>query len=118
MFICEECIKNYVITGVVSLFLKSVGPCEDCHKQAICYDIPHNRYYRRDSQYGRQLRLERGETITIRNAPELFSYIKWQIDQCSDVDTLQKVLRELGIIAQEYWTTNFNLTVDKNRKLY
>ena len=62
MFICEDCIKNYIIDGVkwnesprLIFYLRSKGPCEDCHEVKLCYDLPHNSYYHKDSEYAKRL---------------------------------------------------------------
>lgn len=49
MFVCEDCVKNYEVTGDLDLFLKmgSFGSCEDCHRTMECYDLPHGSYVRK-----------------------------------------------------------------------
>ena len=117
MFICDGCIKDYVISGEISCLLQSRGRCESCHGSGTCYDVPHGRYYHKDSLYGRQLRFERGEKLQLRNAPELIDYIKNQIDDCGDVVKLRDILVELLAIATIY-CKDFVVTVDKYRKVY
>ena len=56
MFICEDCIKNYQIDVPKEFLLRSQGPCEDCHKVKLCYDVPHGKYMHKDSPMAKRLR--------------------------------------------------------------
>lgn len=40
-FVCEECLKEKYENQPG--FVGSKGPCEDCGKVALCYDIPSSR---------------------------------------------------------------------------
>ena len=63
MFICEDCVKNYMIDDVewnkstrLLFASRSNGPCEDCHKNRLCYDLPHDTYYHKNSIYAKNLK--------------------------------------------------------------
>ena len=117
MFICVGCIKNYVIVGNISTFMGSFGPCEDCHTSGPCYDVPHNRYYHKDSLFGRKLRFERGEKVILKDDEQLTDFVKNQISECNDVVALRNVLADLLAVSAIY-CKDYTVTVDKYRKIY
>ena len=57
MFVCEDCLRDYTISVNIQLVPLSRGSCEDCHKVTVCYDLPHNSYYHKNSEYARRRRI-------------------------------------------------------------
>jgi hypothetical protein len=54
MFICEDCIENYVLKLPKDYYNISYGRCEDCHQQKPCRDVVHNHYYHKESLWAKQ----------------------------------------------------------------
>jgi len=76
MFICEECVKNYVTNRPPETYRKSYGNCEDCRKICVCYDVPHNQYYHKESEYAKKLN-------TKKRTLELLAYAQICFDKCT-----------------------------------
>lgn len=58
MFVCDECINNFIIDGNLerlsfTLNMRSWGRCEDCHKVKECYDLTSGTYAHKDSIVGK-----------------------------------------------------------------
>jgi hypothetical protein len=66
MFVCEECIENYIIEGGLLRLqntLRSNGPCEDCRRTKLCFDLPHGMYAHKDSVFGKAMRAQGLPTV-------------------------------------------------------
>lgn len=58
MFVCDECINNFIIDGNLerlsfTLTMRSWGHCEDCHKVKEFYDLTSGTYAHKDSIVGK-----------------------------------------------------------------
>ena len=56
MFICADCIKDYIIDLPLEVLCISYGNCEDCKEIKPCYDVPHNDYMHKDSLMAKRLK--------------------------------------------------------------